>query len=314
MSEKPLLIPVEIADEGGRLDHFLADRLPHYSRSLLSSAVRAGTILVEGLPRKSSYRLKAGERVAVLAVAHEEEHCRLTPEAIAFPILYEDDDLLLLAKPPGLVVHPGSGNAEGTLVHGLLHHCQQLASVGGDRQRPGIVHRLDKDTSGVMVVAKKETAHRLLVDMFKNHQLEKEYLALVCGVPREESGRIVAPLGRHPVHRQKMAIRPQGGRYAATRWQLLEQPGCGYSLLKVAIETGRTHQIRVHLASLGLPVAGDLLYGGSRARREPTLFPRQMLHAHRLSFLHPITEKPVDIVSEPWPDMVQALEKLRGRR
>ncbi len=160
-----------------------------------------------------------------------------------------------------------------------------------------------------MVVAKNEQSHRLLVDMFAHRQLEKEYLALVCGVPQQESGEVIAAIGRHPVHRQKMAVLEHGGRYAASFWRV-EQRFQRHCLLKVRIETGRTHQIRVHLASRGLPVAGDTLYGGSRVRGEAGLFPRQMLHAYRLSFLHPLTQKPLEMVAEPWPDMQQTLQKL----
>lgn len=310
--EQPLVIPVEAEDEGLRLDHFLVNHLPQYSRSILVSAVRAESILVEAVPRKNSYRLKVGERVTVRDVYQEPEEYSLISEKIDFPILYEDDYLLFLVKPPGLVVHPGSGNQEGTLAHGLLHHCKSLSQVGEDRLRPGIVHRLDKDTSGVMVVAKQNSTYFQLVDMFKNQRLEKEYVAIVCGCPSEKTGRVVTSIGRHPVHRQKMFVCQQdNGRHAVTNWEMKEQLGSQYSLLQVQIETGRTHQIRVHLASLGLPVAGDRLYGGSRGRRNPELFPRQMLHARRLSLQHPHTGRQLNIVADLWPDMLQAIETLR---
>ncbi len=286
MSASSRIITVRPADEGLRLDQFLVECFPEYSRSQISAAIRDGTVLVAGEQKKSSYRLKAKEEIVFSEITDKVPPSSLIPEKIDFPLLYEDEYLLVLVKPPGLVVHPGSGNYQGTLVHGLLHYCRELAGVGGDLLRPGIVHRLDKDTSGVMVVAKKEDIHRQLVDMFANRQLNKEYLALVCGSPKEEKGEIIAPIGRHPVQRQKMAVVTQGGRYAASHWSV-KYRWRRYTLLQVKIETGRTHQIRVHLASRGLPVAGDLLYGGSRARQQNTLFPRQMLHARRLSFLHP---------------------------
>ncbi len=309
MSAPFRIILVKQQDEGLRLDQFLAESFPEYSRSQISAAIRGGTVLVAGDHKKNGYRLKAGEEIVFPEIAGKAPPSSLVPEKIDFPVLYEDQYLLVLVKPPGLVVHPGSGNHQGTLVHGLLHHCGELAGVGGDLLRPGIVHRLDKDTSGVMVVAKRDDIHRQLVAMFASRRLEKEYLALVCGVPESESGEVIAPIGRHPVHRQKMAVVTRGGRYAASFWSVKHR-WQGYSLLRVRIETGRTHQIRVHLAHCNLPVAGDLLYGGSRAREKGALFPRQMLHAHRLSFLHPVTGKPVDIVAELWPDMQQAVEKL----
>ncbi len=309
MSASSRIVTVESADEGLRLDQFLVECFPEYSRSQISAAIRGGTVLVAGEQKKSSYRLKAKEEIVFSEITDKAPPSSLIPEKIDFPLLYEDEYLLVLVKPPGLVVHPGSGNYQGTLVHGLLHHCREMAGVGGDLLRPGIVHRLDKDTSGVMVVAKKEEIHRQLVDMFANRQLDKEYLALVCGSPKEEKGEIIAPIGRHPVQRQKMAVVTQGGRYAVSHWSVKHR-WQRYTLLQVKIETGRTHQIRVHLASRGLPVAGDLLYGGSRARQQNTLFPRQMLHAHRLSFLHPVTGQSLDMVADLWPDMQQAVEKL----
>lgn len=179
----------------------------------------------------------------------------------------------------------------------------------GDSLRPGIVHRLDKDTSGIMVVAKTEQCHREMVDIFKDHRLEKEYLAVVSGVPRETEGRIVTSIGRHPIQRQKMAVREIGGKHAATNWKLLASLDDGCSLLKVVIETGRTHQIRVHMAHMGNPVAGDALYGrASRGR----IFPRQMLHAWRLSFTHPINSSEVDLTAPLWPDFKDSLVELGG--
>ena len=289
---------------GCRLDHFLVRVIPGASRSVLAESVRAGLILVDGRQRKSSYCLKVEECVAgTLSVAPAMD---LLPEQIPFEILFEDLHLLVLSKPPGLVVHPGSGNQTGTLVNGLLYHCQAIAGVGGDAARPGIVHRLDKDTSGLMVVAKEEEAHRRLVDAFKTRMVNKHYLALLHGILEQKAGRIVAPIGRHPVHRQKMAIR-ENGRFAVTNWQVVQEFSAGFSLVRLHIETGRTHQIRVHMASLGHPVAGDTLYSGGRGKRK---FPRQMLHSAQLGFVHPVTGEDLAFSAPLWSDFALILDQL----
>lgn len=269
-------------------------------------SIRLGLLLVDEVPKKSSYRLKLGEWVC--GTLYEVAPQDLIPQDIPFEILYEDEYLLVLSKPPGIVVHPGSGNPDGTLVNGLLYHCQDIAGVG-EKIRPGIVHRLDKDTSGIMVVAKTTRCHALLVEAFKERAIHKEYLALVFGGLQPRIGRIVLPIGRHPVHRQKMAVCEEGrGRHAATSWQVLEEYAEGCSLVKIRIETGRTHQIRVHLASLGHPVAGDTLYGRARNKRH---YPRQMLHAHYLSFLHPITGVELGVSAPMWDDFSGIIEELR---
>lgn len=300
-----LAFQVDEKHVGVRLDQFLALQLPDLSRSQISVSIRGKTILVNGLARKNSYRLKQGEFIA--GVVEGEKTLVVMAEDIEFPILFEDEWILFLCKPPGLVVHPGSGNHTGTLVNGLVHHCANIAGVG-DSVRPGIVHRLDKDTSGVMVVAKTDAVHRDLVNCFKEHQLEKEYLALVQGIPKQSSGRIVTSIGRHHIHRQKMAVKEFGGKHAATNWELLECYVGGLSLLKVRIETGRTHQIRVHMAHLGLPVAGDAVYGGGKSKVK---YPRQMLHASRLILEHPVTGRKMDVKAPLWEDfdsIVQGLE------
>jgi 23S rRNA pseudouridine1911/1915/1917 synthase len=289
---------------GLRLDHFLAQHLPEISRSQLASSIRSGDILVDGTLKKSGYRLKSGEQVA--GTLSSPEVIAVQPQDMQLIILYEDDALLVISKPPGLVVHPGSGNVSGTLVNGLLYHCESIAGVG-DSIRPGLVHRLDKDTSGVMVIAKREDVHRKLVDAFKARAMEKDYLALVHGVMVNPQGRLVAAIGRHPVHRQKMAVREPGGRYAATHWQVVREFGRMYSLVLVGIETGRTHQIRVHMAHLGHPVAGDKMYGRSGSHSP---FPRQMLHAARIRFRHPISDEVLEFEAPLWPDFVEILQKL----
>jgi 23S rRNA pseudouridine1911/1915/1917 synthase len=297
-----LSLVVDSGMSGLRLDQFLAHHIPAVSRSLIISSIRGGLIVVDGAQRKSSYRLKVGQVVqGSLKLPPEIE---VKPEKIDFPIIYEDEFLLVISKPPGIVVHPGSGNHQATLVSGLVHHCLSIGLVG-DRLRPGIVHRLDKDTSGVMVVAKSNAVHRSLVDDFKNRRLDKEYLALLHGSPGRKKGRIVAPIGRHPVQRQKMAVRTVGGRYAATTWDVVEKFDNGNSLVRVNIETGRTHQIRVHMAHLGCPVAGDTIYGSGR---DNSLFDRQMLHAFRLSFNHPVSGRRLDCCAPLWDDFRNILK------
>lgn len=300
------LFPVEGRQVGLRLDHFLVQVIPDISRAVLINSIRSGQIRVNGLEKKNSYKLKEGDVIGgQIAV---EPALSIEPEEIPLQILFEDEYLLALSKPPGLVVHPGSGNRNGTLVNGLVHHCHAIAMVGDDI-RPGIVHRLDKDTSGVMLVAKDEKILRLLAADFKNRRVEKEYLALVHGVFSEGQGRIVAPVGRHPVHRQKMAVQEITGRHAATNWRVLKEFENRLSLLALRIETGRTHQIRVHMSHIGHPIAGDLVYG---ARHQESRFNRQMLHAARLGFVHPVTKEHLEIVAPLWPDFLQVVETLAG--
>ncbi len=294
--------------KGCRLDHFLVQAVPSLSRSLLVHSIRQGLLSVDGKIKKSSYRLKVGERIR--GTIFQPAPPQVIAQEVPFDILFEDGDLLVLSKPPGIVVHPASGNPDGTLVNGLLQHCLEIATVG-EQIRPGIVHRLDKDTSGIMVVAKSGTCHRGLVDAFKARRVEKEYLALVGGRFQRQSGRIVAAIGRHPVHRKKMAVVEEGrGRYAASRWEVVEEFESGMSLLRVYIETGRTHQIRVHMASIGHPVAGDRLYG--RTSKSSICLPRQMLHAHMLSFTHPLTGELLTFTAPLWPDFLQVLKTVRA--
>lgn len=289
---------------GIRLDHLLTQAIPAVSRSRIISSIRSGLIRVDGEQRKASYRLKTGEWVS--GTLFEPPPLELTPEKLDFPILFEDSSLIVLSKPPGLVVHPGCGNSGGTLVNGLLHHCDAIAEVG-EEVRPGIVHRLDKDTSGVMVVAKDEQVHRQLVEAFKAREVEKEYIALVHGVLSRPEGRIVAPIGRHQVNRQKMAVQETSGRHAVSNWRVTKQYGNRFCQLLIKIETGRTHQIRVHMAHLGHPVAGDTLYGPNRNNKP---FPRQMLHAWRLVFRHPVTHEKLTFRAPVWDDMLSICEQL----
>lgn len=293
-----------------RLDRYLVKKFPDRSRSYLNKLVLSANILVNGKPVKAGHKLRLNEQVSIYLP--QPEGTNLLPEPVNFLILFEDDSLLVISKPPGLVVHPAAGHRNGTLVNGLLHHCRTLPDTDDGLLRPGIVHRLDKDTSGIMVVAKTEAALRTIKGEFQKRNVQKTYHALLRGTPHEYSGRIVAPIGRHPVQRKKMAVREVHGKYAASNWQVKETFECGWCLAEIQIETGRTHQIRVHMASLGCPVVGDELYGGKISERLPVTPERQMLHASSIRFRHPSTEKSMYFSTDLWPDMAACLSILRG--
>ena len=305
------------ADAAGlRLDVWLARRLPELSRARLQALVEEGHVRVDGAVVRASARLRQGQAVTVVvppAVPAEPQ-----PEDIPLVVVHEDARLLVIDKPAGLVVHPGAGTAGGTLVNALLRHVHDLSGIGGVL-RPGIVHRLDRGTSGLLVVAKDDATHRALVEQFALRSVEKQYLALVHGVPRRAHGEVDAPIGRDPVHRQRMSIRAPRGRAARTTWTI-EEAFDGAALLRVRIHTGRTHQIRVHLASIGHPLAGDALYGGARtpsckrpaAREALSSLRRPALHAALLAFSHPATGERVSFRSRLAPDIVAVLERLRA--
>ncbi len=303
--------PVTANGAGQRLDQYLAVRLPAASRTMISGLIRSGRVSLNGrVKAKASCRVRPGDQIEIIVPAPLP--VRLDPEPVAFDPVFEDEHLLVLSKPPGVVVHPACGHHTGTLVHGLLFHCTTLSGISGV-QRPGIVHRLDKDTSGIMVVAKDDQAHQGLARMFKERRVRKLYHALVHGRPDGQQGRIDLPIGRHPVHRKKMAIQPETGRRAATRWQVEEEFSSGLTLLAITLETGRTHQIRVHMAAAGWPVAGDLVYGRSRSGYHDLGIERQCLHASLLSFDHPLTGESLRFQAPIWPDMAAVLARLRQR-
>jgi 23S rRNA pseudouridine1911/1915/1917 synthase len=290
--------------EGLRLDRFLSDLLPQLSRTRVQALIREGHVTSRGATiEEVKYRVKPGDRFA-LAVPPAAE-TSLRGETIPLDVIYEDDALIVIDKPAGLVVHPGAGNPRGTLVNALIAHCGDSLSGIGGVARPGIVHRLDKDTSGLMVVAKTDQAHRGLAAQFADHgrsgDFERGYLALVWGAPHLPHGRIEAPIGRHPTSRTKMAVLPGKGRESVTHWRVLERFGPKNapvaSLIECRLETGRTHQVRVHLAHIGHPLVGDPLYGrgfksklgklSGKLQSKLTSLNRQALHATHLAFVHP---------------------------
>ncbi len=298
-----------VEEEGGgqRLDLFLSRHISEITRSALGHLIHAGLVVVNGRNRKAGYRVKTNDDINVRVP--ESAPATIIPERVFFEIIHEDDDLLVISKPPDVVVHPACGHQTGTLVHGLLFHCHNLSGISGE-QRPGIVHRLDKDTSGVMVVTKNDRAHKMLVDQFKERKIEKVYLALLEGRLQAGEGRIALPIGRHPVKRKKMAVEGRGSRDAATSWKVVEEfPGVTYVELRPS--TGRTHQLRVHMAFKGHPVLGDDLYGGKKRGPGALKIKRQCLHAYRLSFDHPNTGKRLTFTAPLWPDMEEILAQLR---
>jgi 23S rRNA pseudouridine1911/1915/1917 synthase len=282
---------VEAGQAGSRLDQFLAQSLG-WTRARLQKLVKSGRVLVNGEIRPASYRVRPGDSVMVSVPPPAPSH--LTPEALPLTILFEDRDLLVVNKPPGLVVHPGAGHRQGTLLNALVHHCPDLMDIG-EVSRPGLVHRLDKDTSGLIVVAKTALAHAALVAQFQAHTITKIYQALVWGRLAEVEGRIEKAVGRHPTARQKMSVHARRGKSAVTFWRVVQEFPGPLSRVELTPQTGRTHQLRVHLASLGHPVLGDATYGGgvSRLANYPRLdglkplVHRQLLHAWRLGITHP---------------------------
>jgi 23S rRNA pseudouridine1911/1915/1917 synthase len=303
------------AQAGARLDQFLAGSLG-WSRARLQKLLKAGLVQVGGRARAASYRVRIGEAVTVRVPPPEPS--RLAPEPLPLAIIFEDRDLLVINKPPGLVVHPGAGHRQGTLLNALLFHCPELKEIG-DVSRPGLVHRLDKDTSGVMVVAKTDLAHQSLVRQFAARQTTKRYQALVWGRLDAVTGEISGEIGRHPTARQKMSVHARRGKAAVTLWRVLREFPGPVSWLELEPKTGRTHQLRVHLAALGHPVLGDATYGGGAARFKGAprlaglrpLVPRQLLHAASLGFTHPRSGEAVTFEAPLPEDFQLVLDYLK---
>ena len=309
-------ILVEKNNSGKRLDLLVSSRISVCSRSAAARLIRNGKIRVKGTIEKPGYRVRTGD--VVYGQVPPPESVSLSPEPIEIEILFEDEYLIVVNKQPGMVVHPASGRYTGTLVNGLLYHYPEIEGIGGE-SRPGIVHRLDKDTSGAIVVAKKLVAQDNLVHQFKSRKVKKEYLALVYGDMESNSGKIILPIGRHPVHRKKMSTQSQKHRDAETTWRVREHFE-GATLLELKLKTGRTHQIRVHCAALNHSVVGDSVYGRRKKRKKVAgkenllkVVRRQMLHAWRLGFTHPATARPVSFeapIPQDMKDLINALRQI----
>ncbi|MBW4540562.1 MAG: RluA family pseudouridine synthase [Myxacorys chilensis ATA2-1-KO14] len=299
---------VEESDE--RIDRFLADQLPDLSRSRLQKLIEQGHVQVNNQPCTSKKAdVKAGDRIKLDIPDAQPLH--LEPENIPLDILYEDDSLIIVNKPAGLVVHPSAGHESGTLVNALLAHCETLPGINGI-QRPGIVHRLDKDTTGAIAIAKTELAFHHLQEQFRTKTARRDYLGIVYGSPKHDAGTIDQPIGRHLVDRQKQAVVPEtkGGRRAVTHWRVKERLG-NYTLMQFELETGRTHQIRVHSAFMGHPIVGDPTYSAGRSLK--VNLPGQVLHAWRLRLIHPVTGALVEAIAPLPTSFTKVLNLLRSR-
>lgn len=309
-----LEVPIEAA--GTRVDRFLASRYPERSRSALQKLIREALVTIGGEPIRPGEELRGGEAIEIRFPPPSPE--TLVPEPFPLTILYEDDDLLVIDKPAGLVVHPGAANETGTLVHALIAREGGLSRIGGPK-RPGVVHRLDRGTSGLMVIARTDRAHLSLVAQFKSREVAKVYQAVVWGRLKERSGIVDLSIGRDRVQRQRMAVRVPNGRPAISRWTVIREIP-GFSWLEVRPETGRTHQIRVHLQAIGHPIVGDESYGGAAwrgvqdpiRRRAIRTFDRIALHASRLAFRHPASEAPLSFTSQMPEEIRTLLKALEG--
>jgi len=304
-STEVLVFEVDEASMGIRVDAWIAE-LTGVSRAQVRRWVDAGRVLVAGAKVRASYRVSLGDSIEARPI--EAVEMELTPEAIPLDVLHEDEDLIVIEKPAGLVVHPAPGHPNGTLVNALLHHCGDLAGIGGVL-RPGIVHRLDRGTSGVLVAAKNDAAHQALSTQFAEHSIDRVYRALVRGLPRADEGRIDRPIGRHPRDRKRMSVVTKAGRDSITNWRVTRRfRDSTVSELEVHPETGRTHQIRVHLSAAGLPLVGDVIYG--RARGRDALLGRPALHAAHLGFEHPRSGKRMGFDSVMPDDLLEWMAEL----
>lgn len=301
--EKDVFI-IEEKDQGTRIDKYLAEVLPLKSRSFIQDLIEKECVNVNGKIPKSNYKLKASDKIEV--EVKEPEVLEVDAEDIPLDILYEDKDVIVVNKAQGMVVHPAPGNYNGTLVNALLFHCKDLSSINGV-VRPGIVHRIDKDTSGVLVVAKNDETHNKLSEQLKDHSMKREYYALIEGRLKNEKGTIDKPLARSKKDRLKIGI-VQGGKRAVTHYEVIERYN-GYTLIKCILETGRTHQIRVHMASIGFPLVGDPLYGLKKQRFKLN---GQMLHAKTLGFIHPTKNTYVEFTTELPDYFKNIIDKLRN--
>ena len=302
----PISLTAAGEDAGARLDAFLARSLPALTRSAAVRLIEAGAVLVDGRTAAKSCRLAGGEAVSV--ALPDPEPIEALPQDIPLDVVYEDGDVIVVNKPAGLVVHPAPGHPDGTLVNALLHHCGGSLSGVGGALRPGIVHRIDRDTSGLIIAAKNDAAHQALSAQLQDHTLARTYEAVVTGNLREDRGTVDAPIGRHHTDRKRMAVTDRGGKRAVTHWEVIERfPGLTY--VRCRLETGRTHQIRVHMAHMGHPVYGDTVYG---AKKPVPGLTGQCLHAAGLRFVHPRTGETVEVTCPLNEEFQVLLRKLRG--
>ena len=303
---EPVRLTVPSEGGGVRLDSFLAASLPELTRSAAARLIETGQVMVDGGSASKSARLSGGEAVEV--ALPEPEAVEALPQDIPLDVVYEDGDVIVVNKPAGLVVHPAPGHPDGTLVNALLHHCGGSLSGVGGALRPGIVHRIDRDTSGLIIAAKNDAAHQALSAQLQDHTLARTYEAVVTGNLREDRGTVDAPIGRHHTDRKRMAVTDRGGKRAVTHWEVIERfPGLTY--VRCRLETGRTHQIRVHMAHMGHPVYGDTVYG---AKKPVPGLTGQCLHAAGLRFVHPRTGETVEVTCPLNEEFQVLLRKLRG--
>ena len=277
-------LTTELCDEGLRLDRFLSEELEDHSRSFLQKLIKEGLVTVDGKPVKANYRLSAGQQVSVQV--REPEEVNIEPQEMPLDILYEDGDVCIVNKPKGMVVHPAAGHYRDTLVNGIMYHCQDSLSGINGSLRPGIVHRIDKDTTGALIICKNDKAHSCIAEQLKEHSITRRYRAIIIGNLSEDEGTVDAPIGRHPTQRKKMAVNRNNGKRAVTHYRVLARFR-GYTYIECRLETGRTHQIRVHRASIGHPLLGDTVYGPAK-QAYPSL-EGQTLHAMVIGFVHPTT-------------------------
>lgn len=298
------------SDAKTRLDIFLLQRLPDLTRSRIKNLIEDGLVSLNDMPAKAGVKVKGGDEISI--TIPEPQPVKAEPEKIPLDIIYEDKDVIVINKPPGLTVHPGTGRASGTLVNALLYHCKDLSGIGGVL-RPGIVHRIDKDTSGVLVVAKNDKSHQFLAKQFKEHSIKRRYLAIVSGYVKKDEGTVDLPIGRHISERKKMSVRTRKGRRAVTHYRVLKRFPF-HTLLEVILETGRTHQIRVHLSAIHHPVIGDPVYGkgnipsglSQKAIALIKNLKRQALHAETLGIIHPETKEYLEF-TVPLPSDMEAV-------
>ena len=295
---------VTAAAGGIRIDALLSEQMPELSRNFIQQLIAQGQVTINGRKAKKSDRPEAGDKIEV--EVPEAKPLEVTAQEIPLDIVYEDSDVIVVNKPRGMVVHPAPGHEDGTLVNALMAHCGVSLSGINGVLRPGIVHRIDKDTSGLVIAAKNDSAHRSLAEQLKDHTLSRTYETVVCGNMREDSGTVDAPIGRHPVDRKRRAVTDRGSKRAVTHWRVLERfPG--YTHLQCALETGRTHQIRVHMAYIGHPILGDTVYGHKKPELGQSC---QCLHARRLQFIHPTTGELITVECHLPEYFIQVLDKL----